>query len=130
MSTNINPNSSNASENKADHTLFGKDVALGQNAITPGVVPDTLYNAVDDKILKVDLSLGTKNKAPRSNAVISDTVESMPSGYSSLGVPTYGEGKINRVATWPTDDEQTGKGELSFFTPMAITSKDYDSLAN
>jgi hypothetical protein len=130
MSTNINPNSAHTSENKAGSYILGPDVSLGKSALTPGADPSTLDNAIDTSVLKIDIDLGVAKEAPRSNAAIKDTVKSPPSGYSALGVPTYGDGAINRVTVWPADDEQTGKGELSHYAPQAIVHKDYDSLAN
>lgn len=78
-------------------------------AISSGVArTDTIKYSV----MGANRPLSDKKDRIRSYAK-TDRTSSTPSGYASTGLPTYGNGKINRSTSWSLDDNLS-KIEVSF----------------
>lgn len=117
-------NISSGGENINGESILGVDINLGKEHNF------NTNDSVDQNVLGVDQSLGANKTAPDANYSINDITVSNPSGYNADGSPEWGDGKISRTTTWADDHEKTEEGELNYFTPSAIQSKDYNELSN
>lgn len=85
----------------------------------------------DDILMKVDTDQSNTRANLAVNWSVNDTVGSLPSGLSVLGVPTYGDGRAAVATTWAADHERTvAKGELTIGRPGGPVLYDYASLSN
>lgn len=76
---------------------------MGDSSLNLGVADnDNLNTTIGDRIMGVDITLGIKD-ANDPVGFVKDRAPNLPSGYSNLGVPTYGDGKQNTVTTFAED---------------------------
>lgn len=96
--------------------ILGHNINLGQESPLKSV-----NNAPGDRIKGHDTALGRDDEFQIDyRGSLKDRAPNEPSGYSILGVPTYGDGKLNNVTTWAQDRAggSSGSGSLTFITPI------------
>src|SRR4051812_20924796 len=77
--------------------------ALSPKAVASGTTVQIKNNGSEMEI--VNVQTGAFKKTVSIDNAKQDRTASDPSGYDTLGVSTYGSGRISRNTVWATDDE-------------------------
>ena len=101
---------------------------LGSSKVKLGTYNITKFGTPKQDIMGVNVKLGSLN-ARRNIGFVSDRAPNVPSGFTVNGAPTYGQGKLNRNTTFPTD-YSTGHPleKFNYFLPLKPTGKKYTDL--
>jgi hypothetical protein len=90
-----------------------------------------LYDAIDDKIMFVDITLGENDANKQSNHISNrDRNYPVASGYAKTGAPTYGDGAIVVSSGLNVDTNvQRANVKFEFATQGTPSGVKYSSLA-
>jgi hypothetical protein len=90
-----------------------------------------LTKTIDDRIQGVDYTLGQADTKQNNHYAIKTRNYPAASGYSKLGVPTYGDGIVQTTITFANDpNDEKANVKFEYGTQAGPTGVKYSSLAS
>jgi hypothetical protein len=126
--TYINGSDGTGLDSTSTQYVGGSDIPLGTH---PGLGHLSDNDAEQNYLgANANPDLGSLNPEPFIIGSIKDRAPNEPSGYSVLGVPTYGDGKRNTVTTWASDTSKSKASSVVYYTGASGAKTQYEDFTS